>query len=262
MTRILVAFFVLIILASSFCCSQSQPFNMNLDQQAAAWTPCSYLNQCNPGGTGTPTSVLIQGSSTGLLLSVTGGAFTNFLAIDKVGATAATYFHAETWATPSVTPYTGEYEFDIGVTVAPYEYMFGTQCVVGGVWDIFDQLHNTWVPTTFPCKFDQGVGHYYQLWGHYLPGDVSCSGYPRQYFDMIGVDYIYYSPANYVECAGPIPTSWANNSWFQVQLDTNGSAPANTTISETLRYTNFVEIASPFVLPPTGLSVVVNQVKQ
>ena len=70
--------------------SASAQFNTNMETNVAAWTKC-VLPECNPGGSGVPTSTTITGTGSkwppnSLELSVTGPEWTNFLAYDKSGS--------------------------------------------------------------------------------------------------------------------------------------------------------------------------------
>lgn len=177
-----------------------------------------------------------------LEISLTGPANTNLLVYNKLDSTQATYFSTDFWVYPVITPYVRAYEFDPFAFTSPYEYMFGHQCVVGGVWDVWDQLHIKWVPTATPCTLIQNSWNHVQQWVHYIPGDTGCDEYPCLHFDELGVNNVYYT-LNYAEPAGPIPTGWANSSGFQAQLDINGGAPANTTVTEFLQYVDFAELA-------------------
>jgi hypothetical protein len=71
----------------------SAQFHTNMETNVTAWPPC-VLPTCNPGGTGIPSSTTIAETGStwpanSLKLSVSGPAFSNFLAYDKVGATTA-----------------------------------------------------------------------------------------------------------------------------------------------------------------------------
>jgi hypothetical protein len=224
-----------------------QTFNMSMDQNFPAWNPC-ILPGCDPGGLGIPTSYSITETGNlrpenSLEFSVTGPAWSNFLAWDKVGATTATYFNSDFWelVPDSSKAHTQALEYDIFEFLTPYEFMFGSECVIGAQWQIWDHLHGQWISTTRDCTMTFGAWHHIQWWTHRIDGDTSCDGYPCMYYDMLGVDGVY-TQFETTEPAGPIPAGWSNNSGLNFQLDINGASTKDITMVEFIKDVNFSEL--------------------
>jgi hypothetical protein len=129
------------------------------------------------------------------------------------------------------------FEFDEWAVNNPYEYMWGSQCVVGGVWDVWDMLHLQWVPTNRACSLPAGW-HHIQWNVHRIPNDTSCEGYPCLHYDMLGVDYLY-TQFDMTEPAGPIPPGWQNGSGVQVQLDIGNGGQS---LTEYIEHVNFYNL--------------------
>jgi len=225
----------------------SAQFSTNMEMNGTAWTKC-VLPTCNPGGSGVPTSTTIAATGSkwppnSLELSVTGPEWTNFLAYDKLGATTATYFQSDfSIYIPTGVP-SGNYhtlEYDIFQYLSPYEFMWGSQCVMGEKWQIWDGLHYQWLDTTRACSLPAGSWHHIQWWVHRVDGDASCEGYPCLYYDMLGVDEVYTQFAT-TEPSGPIPSGWSNNSGLNFQLDISG-AKSKATATEYIQHVNLVEL--------------------
>lgn len=224
-------------------------FTMNMETNVTAWQQC-VLPACDPGGSGIPTSTTIAETGStwpanSLKLSVSGPAFTNFLAYDKVGATTAAYLQSDFWVyVPTAVP-SGNYqalEYDIFEYLSPYEFMWGSQCVMGAKWQIWDALHYQWLDTILACSLPAGGWHHVQWWVHRVDGDTSCEGYPCMYYDMLGVDEVYTQFAM-TEPSGPIPAGWSNDSGLNFQLDISG-AKNKSTATEYLKHVNLMELGN------------------
>lgn len=221
----------------------------NMDQDVTAWNPC-VLPLCQPGGLGIPTKIVIAGTGTkwppnSLELSVTGPAWTNFLAWDKVGATSANYFHSDFWTFLPKSVSLSDYqalEYDIFAFNAPYRYMFGSQCVTGAAWQIWDELHGHWIDTMLACSLPPGTWHHIQWWVHRVSGDSSCEGYPCMWYDTLGIDGIY-TRFETTEPAGPIPAGWSNDSGLNFQLDISG-VTGDKTINEFIQTVSLTELGN------------------
>jgi hypothetical protein len=224
-------------------------FQTNLETNLTAWQKC-VLPDCNPGGSGVPTSTTIVETGAkwppnSLELSVSGPEFTNFLAYDKVGATTATYFESDFSVYVSTANSFANYqalEYDIFQYLYPYEFMWGSQCVMGAKWQIWDQLHQQWLDTTRACSLPAGSWHHVQWWVHRVDGDTTCDGYPCMYYDMLGVDDVYTHFAT-TQPSGPIPNGWSNNSGLNFQLDISG-AKNKATATEYLQHINLVDLSN------------------
>lgn len=224
-------------------------FNTNLETSVTNWQQC-VLPLCNPGGSGVPTSTTIAETGSAwpansLKLSVSGPKYTNFLVYNKVGATTATYFQSDFWVLVPKSLASSNYqalEYDIFQYLSPYEFMWGSQCVVGAYWQIWDGLHQQWIETTRACSLPGGSWHHVQWWVHRIDGDLSCDGYPCLYYDMLGVDENYTQFAM-LEPSGPIPFGWSNDSGLNFQLDISG-AQSKGTATEYLQHVNLVELGN------------------
>jgi hypothetical protein len=227
----------------------AQTFNMAMESDLSPWTSC-VLPTCAPGGVGIPTKVDISETGTAwpensLRLAVTGPPYTNLLVYDKVGASNATYFNSDFWAYIPGTVEAGTYqalEYDIFQFLSPYRFMWGSQCVLNGSWQIWDELHHQWLNTTRACEMNEPKWYHLQWWVHRVDGDLSCDGYPCMYFDMLGVNGVY-TQFDVKEPSGPIPSGWSNNSGLNFQLDISGEK-SSATISEYIKRVNFTELSN------------------
>jgi hypothetical protein len=237
---------VVVLVGLSWGPSEAQTFNMGLETNLPLWTPC-VLPTCQPGGSGIPTEVVIAETGTkwppdALELTVGGPTWTNLLVYDKVGATSAAYFQSDFWVYLPSNITAGAYqalEYDIFQFLSPYEFMWGSQCVIGGQWQIWDQLHGQWQDTSRACQMNVSGWHHVQWWVHRVTGDTSCEGYPCMYYDSLGIDEIYTSFGTKTP-GGPIPQGWSNNSGLNFQLDING-AKKTAKISEYIQKVNLIE---------------------
>jgi hypothetical protein len=232
---------------ASALAAQAQTFNMGMETNLSAWNPC-VLPLCQPGGSGIPTKIVIAETGTkwpanSLELSVTGPQWTNFLAWDKVGATSATYFQSDFWVYIPSNISSGVYqalEYDIFQFLSPYEFMFGSECVIGGQWQIWDELHGQWLNTNRGCQMNLSGWYHIQWWVHRVDGDTSCDGYPCMYYDMLGINNVY-TQFETKEPAGPIPAYWSNDSGLNFQLDISG-AKSSATLSEYIQQVNLTQL--------------------
>jgi hypothetical protein len=216
-----------------------------MEANLSAWNPC-VLPLCQPGGSGIPTAYSITETGkawppNSLKLSVTGPAWTNFLAWDKVGATSATYFNSDFWVLVPNNPNIQALEYDLFSFNSPYEYMFGSECVIGAKWQIWDHLHGHWLDTALACSLSLGPWHHIQWWVHRVDGDYSCDGFPCMYYDELGIDGVY-TAFNLAEPAGSIPAGWSNDSGLNFQLDLSGAPKRDATITEYIKNVNFTEL--------------------
>jgi hypothetical protein len=238
--------FAMLFLSAAAC---AQTFNMSMETNLAAWNSCA-LPGCDPGGTGVPTQIVMAETGTtwppnSMQLSVTGPAWTNLLAYDKVGASTAAYFQSDFWVYIPTANAAANYqalEYDIFQFLAPYEFMWGSECVIEGQWQIWDQLHQQWLNTARACSMPAGRWHHIQWWVHRVDGDTGCDGYPCMYFDMLGVDGVY-TRFEETEPSGPMPVGWSNNSGLNFQLDISG-AEKKATATEYLQNVNLVELGN------------------
>ena len=220
---------------------------MNLDQDLSVWNPC-VLPDCQPGGTGIPTKIVIAETGTkwppnALEISETGPIWTNLLVLDKVGATNASQFAGDFWVNlPASYPTNYQaIEFDMFAFNSPYRWMFGFDCVTNGFWQVWNDFQSQWINTKLACQLSAGW-HHIQLWAHRVTGETDCvSGMPCMYFDMIGVDQTYTNLVGTKEPASWIPAGWGNDSGIQFQLGLTGNFNGTRTITEYVQRVNFTE---------------------
>jgi len=232
-----------------FAAVASAQFNTNIETNVDAWKQC-VLPACNPGGSGIPASTIIAQTGSkwppnSLELSVTGPEWTDFLAYDKVGATTAAYFQSDFWVyIPTGTVFANyqALEYDIFEFLSPYEFMWGSQCVIGNMWQVWDELHQQWLNSTLPCSLTAGQWYHLRWWVHRVDGDTSCDGYPCMYYDMLGIDEVY-TPFTMAEPSGPIPAGWSDDSGLNFQLDISG-AKGKVTVAEYLQHVNLIELGN------------------
>lgn len=218
-----------------------QTFNTNME--TSPFTTCIYP-ACNPGGLGTPTKTINKTSTApgfvgNLEIGVSGSPYSNLLTWQKVGATDANYFHveADAYIPKQTLNHAQALEYDVFAYNSPYRYMFGSECVLGAYWQIWDELHGNWVNTTLKCALTVGW-HHIEWTFHRIPNDANCDGFPCEYYDELGVDYVY-THFNITEPAGPIPQGWNNNSGLNLQLDMNSSGVS---LLEYFRHINLIEL--------------------
>jgi hypothetical protein len=104
-------------------------------------------------------------------------------------------------------------------------FMYGSQCVFGGNWQIWNQLaandgEDGWLTPTpaVPCNLTAATWHTIQWQTHRVPGDTSCSGQPCMYYDLLTIDGTSYGPFTSEPSA---PNSEPDNFGIQFQIDEN-----------------------------------------
>ncbi len=228
--------------------------NTSIDDSLTNWGVC-VLPGCNPGGTGTPSadSQTINNATPSLdgasmAVSVTGpvlaaGQTTDALWYYKPGANNnSTIFSSTYHMYIASTSNVEALEFDQFQFVSGVEYMFGSQCVIGGVWDIWNQLSGVWVATSIPCSLSTSAWHTIIWNGHRVPGDTSCSSNACMYYDSLSIDGTVYNGFT------PQPsgsTAFADNTGTQVQIDVNSTGGAATMFLDEV---NFSQQTGPFTL--------------
>lgn len=227
--------FLLLLSAPAF----AQVFSAtNVDDSTAGWRYCWAggvgAQNCSPGGTGNVTvgptqtapnaSPSVDGSS--LLNGFTGTAFTDVLFLYEAGAhnTAAT-FVADYQAYVTATAQDLEFDTYQYLHASLDEFMWGSQCHIGGFWQIWNSLAGTWNNTTVACTFSLNTFHHIQWYVHRIPGDTSCTGHPCMYYDTLVIDGVVNS-INTTYPAGILPGTFADMTGLNFQLDTNGGGGA------------------------------------
>ena len=104
--------------------------------------------------------------------------------------------------------------------------MFGSQCVIGAHWQIWNQLTSGWVDTATNCTLTAASWHTIQWITHRIVGDTSCaSSHACMYYDQLTIDGVSTGPYT----AQPSNTSAdADNVGFQFQIDINNTGGAVT----------------------------------
>jgi hypothetical protein len=175
-------------------------------------TPTSYGVVDTVAPDGTPSMEFME----------SGGAYANSLAYSSNGATSANYFMHDVWfyVEANTLDVAQALEFDNYVYTAPYRWIFGSQCVIGGDWDGWNDFTSHWVETKIPCKLNVGWNHLTE-WSHRSQSPSSaCRNMPCSYQDTWEINGTAY-PINIVTPASNLPKGWANESGAQIQLDTN-----------------------------------------
>lgn len=120
---------------------------------------------------------------------------------------------------------------DGGVTQNTRLY-WGTQCVTGGDWDVWNSYTGSWVDTGESCTYPLGEWNKVNIEVHRISGDTSCSGgYPCMYYNYIklkGTTIV----SDEKTSAGPLPSGWGEQTGFMLQLDATPSCLSSCTISE------------------------------
>lgn len=229
------------------CCAQT--FDMNMGSMASSWNIC-IKPLCDPGGTGIPKSSSVTETGTtwpanSLKVQLTGPAYTNLLVYAYAGQSSASYFSSDFYIILPAGNRTANIqavEYDIFQYLSPYRYMFGSQCVIGATWQIWDALNGHWINTALPCTFAaDNAKHHIQWWVHRVDGDTSCSGYPCMYYDMLGIDNVY-TQFNLKEPAQLLYSGWTDNTGLNMQIDISGAPTGDVTVIEDISSINFVEL--------------------
>lgn len=250
--KILSFIFVVLLMASS---AFGQSFR-NLDDLPNGWTV--YLDPAG-GGTATATPLTTGNSSpardgASMLLSLSGNAHTNVGWYRNMGANSSnTTFILDTWVDSSTLGNTAALEYDQGQYILSghsgltlnSRYFWGTECVMGGDWDIWNSYTAAWVHTGVSCTFSSAQWHRLTIMVHRVAGDTTgTGGYGKMYYDAIildGKEVI----TNQTTSAGPLPTGWGEQVVFMLQMDTNSACGSACTIGESFDLLNFTESSGP-----------------
>lgn len=123
---------------------------------------------------------------------------------------------------------------DGGVTSNTRLY-FGTQCVTGGDWDVWNSYGNgNWVDTGVKCNYTVSSTAFNHLIinVHRVSGDTSCTGgYPCMYYDSIILNNTTVV-SNVKTSAGALPAGWGEQTGFMLQLDGKTTCLSTCTINE------------------------------
>jgi hypothetical protein len=226
---------------------QTSFFN-NLNTVTSGWQTCQYTTPpptfC-AGGTGIPTGFtqnfgitsppLIDSNSMQLALSgpadTNGGYYYNTGASDTtVNLQLNMYFYAASIANLQALE-NDQYQYldaphgGVGSNTRLY---WGTQCVIGSVWDVWDSSGIGWVSTGKACSLTAGTTHHLVVQVHRIAGDTSCTGgYPCMYYDIILDGTLIAN--NQKTNAGALPAGYSENTGMMLQIDTNSSCGSGCT---------------------------------
>jgi hypothetical protein len=156
-------------------------------------------------------------------------------------ATEANYFYAEESFYLQSTVGLQVVEFDSNEFYAPlWRFMFGTQCVLGGNWWVWNDNADTsqtsagWIELNglnglplVPCNLAINTWHNWRQWSHHEPvSSQSCAGFhrdktsgmfPCSYQDVLEIDGVQYN-VNYKSPASDLPAGWASVIGVQAQM--------------------------------------------
>jgi hypothetical protein len=101
------------------------------------------------------------------------------------------------------------------------EFMFGTQCVTGGDWEIWNQKAGSWVSLGVRCSLSFDMLHKMSKTMHWNPSDTGdCAGQICMYYDAMVLDgTTLCSPCGSPQPSGALPDGWSSNAGFQFQID-------------------------------------------
>ncbi|MCU1305158.1 MAG: hypothetical protein JWQ87_5442 [Candidatus Sulfotelmatobacter sp.] len=251
------------------CLPASAQIYVNLDDtltQAGGWQFC---NLC-AGGTGTSSGVTQTINNTSpvlddgkaMLVSMTGptlsaGQTTNELWYWKAGASGSVNTFSATWDVniPSVSNVTA-LEYDLFHFTNGTRFMIGSQCITGGVWQIWNSCGGSWLNTSpsVSCNLTANTKHTIVWNAHHDPiTSVACAGKACEYYDSLIVDGVKYGPfAAQPACA----SGDADNVGTQFQIDVNSSGGTATEYLDNVSLTASVagfpggQGLIPVVFPP------------
>lgn len=117
---------------------------------------------------------------------------------------------------------------------------FGTQCVTGSDWEIWDSNGGGWIKTGVACSYtiSSTAFNHLVIKVHRVTGDTSCSGYPCMHYDSIVVNGTT-KVSGKKTSAGPLPTGWGEQTGFMLQMDGTTACLSTCTIKEYFDEGNF-----------------------
>ena len=223
------------------------PLAANFDDTQTGWQLCTGPGCA--GGTGTPTSTSqtfmhaspsLDGSS--MLLSLSGPQLSNngwFL--DTGPQDSDTSFTLDLWFNVPSNADVQAVEFDMfqyllaghGGATANTRLFFGTECLTGNVWNVWDSSGRNWIDTGAPCNYIVSSTQFNHLViaVHRVSGDTSCGGFPCMFYDSITLNGTAVV-SNVKTNAGALPAGWSQQTGVFLQLDTNSACGSGCTINE------------------------------
>lgn len=133
---------------------------------------------------------------------------------------------------------------------------FGTECVAGSVWNVWDQFQKKWISTGVSCSYvlSSTAFNHLTISVHRVTGDTSCSGTtpdgiqftgPSMYYDSITLNGTVVV-TNRKTCSGPLPSTFGEQTGFMIQLDTSSACSPSCTITEYIDKGNFLATNMPW----------------
>lgn len=118
---------------------------------------------------------------------------------------------------------------------------FGTQCVKGSDWEIWNSYTESWVRTGVACSYtvSSTAFNHLVIKVHRVSGDTSCTGgYPCMHYDSITLNGVT-KVSGKTTSAGPLPSGWGEQTGFMLQMDGTTSCLSTCTIKEYFDEANF-----------------------
>jgi hypothetical protein len=230
------------------------PLAGNFDDIQTGWQLCTGPGCA--GGTGNPTSTSqtfmnaspsLDGSS--MLLSLSGPQFSNNAWLLNTGPQDSdTSFTLDLWFNVPSNADVQAVEFDMfqyllaghGGATANTRLFFATECLPGGVWNVWDSSGRDWISTGAPCSYIVSSTEFNHLViaVHRVSGDTSCGGFPCMFYDSITLNGTVVV-SNVKTNAGALPAGWSEQTGIFLQLDTNSACGSGCTINEYIDKGNF-----------------------
>ncbi len=120
-------------------------------------------------------------------------------------------------------------------------FYFGTQCVTGSDWEIWDSYAMSWVKTGVACsyKVSPTAFNHLVIKVHRVSGDTSCTNnYSCMHFDSITLNGST-KVSGKTTSAGPLPNGWGEQTGFMLQMDGTPACLSTCTIQEYFDKGNF-----------------------
>lgn len=126
---------------------------------------------------------------------------------------------------------------DGGVS-ADTKLFFGTECITGDFWNVWDQQRKAWISTGMACSYvvSSTAFNHLTINVHHVAGDTSCGGSsgsfsgPCMYYSIMLNGMIVVS--NFKTNSGPLESTFQEQTGFMIQLDTRSTCGSACTISE------------------------------
>lgn len=199
----------------------------DIDQRPANWYSC-IKPACDPGGQTVPTAFTQDFAAQGSNISLTGPGYSNGMAIFKVPETTSADHFNSLFTFRATSGVAQAYEFDMFQFVHGLRYMFGSQCVTGGKWQIWNDRDSLWLDTAFPCEIELGTSVEI-AWSVHRDG-------ANMVYDTLAINGQVHH-IDTAEPAGLMPAGWDDAYGIQFQMDEPAEGGY---LSEQLCYVSFL----------------------